>query len=213
MVASGAGGLSVWANGGTLRFYTGAAAQRMVINAGGFFQLNAQGVTALNAQFVLGYDASIVANGINLQNVSASLAGFMGFFNSAGASAGGITQTGAATVAFVTSSDARLKRDLGPAIDVSALRGVAVHDFLWHGDDTLDRGVFAQEAIALFPRAVVPGTDETTQSGELTQPWMTDYSKFVPDLIVGWQQHDHALAQLSILMADLRTKLRGAYDA
>lgn len=212
LVGSGAGGLSVWANGGNLRLYTGAAVQRLIINAGGFLAYNV-GLT-LNAQASIGFDGTITAAGLAIQNFNAGNTGaFHWFVNSAGGVAGNIAQTAALTVAYNTTSDARLKRDLGPAIDVSALRGVAVHDFLWHGDDTLDRGVFAQEAIAFFPRAVVAGTDETTDAGDLKAPWMTDYSKFVPDLIVGWQQHDHALAQLSILMADLRTKLRGAYDA
>jgi hypothetical protein len=30
---------------------------------------------------------------------------------------------------------------------------------------------------------------------------MTDYSKFVPDLIVGWQQHDAALTALRARLA------------
>jgi hypothetical protein len=30
---------------------------------------------------------------------------------------------------------------------------------------------------------------------------MTDYSKFVPDLIVGWQQHDDEIAALRARLA------------
>jgi hypothetical protein len=56
---------------------------------------------------------------------------------------------------------------------------------------------------------VLAGTDETTDPGVLVRPWMTDYSKFVSDLIVGWQQHD---AELADLRAQLAT-LKGSPDA
>jgi hypothetical protein len=33
---------------------------------------------------------------------------------------------------------------------------------------------------------------------------MTDYSKFVPDLIVGWQHHDAALDEIRAQLATLK---------
>jgi hypothetical protein len=33
---------------------------------------------------------------------------------------------------------------------------------------------------------------------------MTDYSKFVPDLIVGWQQHDAEIAELRAMFATVK---------
>jgi hypothetical protein len=112
-------------------------------------------------------------------------------------------------VAYTTTSDARLKDDAGRAADLSALRAVVVHDFAWKADGRADRGVFAQDAHAVFPRAVTVGTDDTTADGTLTRPWMTDYSKFVPDLIVGWQHHDADLAELRALLVTLK----GSADA
>jgi hypothetical protein len=126
------------------------------------------------------------------------------FYNSANAVAGSISQTGATTVVYATTSDARLKDDAGRATDVAALRAVVVHEFTWRADGVRDRGVFAQEAHALYPRAIAPGTDATTTDGSLAHPWMTDYSKFVPDLIVGWQQHDAELAELRALLATVK---------
>jgi hypothetical protein len=126
--------------------------------------------------------------------------GLLWFINSAGAGIGTIAQTNATTVAYNTTSDARLKDDAGRAVDLTALRAVVVHDFAWKADGRSDRGVFAQDAHAVYPRAVTVGTDETTASGALARPWMTDYSKFVPDLIVGWQQHDAELAELRALL-------------
>ena len=75
-------------------------------------------------------------------------------------------------------------------------------------DDThaRDRGLFAQEVIQVTTRGVTPGTDERNDAGHLVQPWSLDYSKYVPDLIVGWQQHD---AQLAMLTERLDALTRG----
>jgi hypothetical protein len=142
---------------------------------------------------------------VAIQNSNPGNAGaFLFLANSGAAEAGSITHTGATTVSFNTTSDARLKDDAGPAADLSALRAVVVHDFTWKADGVRDRGIFAQDAHALYPRAISPGTDETTDTGELARPWMTDYSKFVPDLIVGWQQHAAALEALRAELATLK---------
>jgi hypothetical protein len=136
---------------------------------------------------------------------------FIGFMNQAGAAQGSITAlSGATSVAYNTTSDRRLKDDAGRATDLSALRRVVVHDFAWKADGGRDRGVFAQDAHALYPRAVTPGTDETTKTGDLVHPWMTDYSKFVPDLIVGWQQHDALLEELLTALRHPEGALKGS---
>jgi hypothetical protein len=124
-------------------------------------------------------------------------------FNNTNAYIGGIQHSGAG-VAYNATSDARLKDDAGRATDVRALRALVVHDFAWKADGRPDRGVFAQEAHAVFPRAVTAGTDARTETGQLARPWMTDYSKFVADLIVGWQQHDAEIADLRAALAALK---------
>jgi hypothetical protein len=174
-----------------------------------FFQVQATGTLLINMNAALGngriniaVDQTANGNAINIQNTNAANGlGYLAFYNSAGAVAGYILQTAAATVSYVTSSDARLKDDLGRADDLTALRAVVVHDFTWIADGVHDRGVFAQDAVAVFPRAVAAGTDERTADGTLARPWMTDYSKFVPDLIVGWQQHDAEIAALRAALA------------
>jgi hypothetical protein len=172
-----------------------------------FFQVQLAGTVLINTNTPVSTglvsvvcDQSVNPNAINIQNPNAGN-GYIAFYNSAAGVAGYILQTGAATVSYVTSSDARLKHDHGRAADLSALRAVVVHDFTWRADGVYDRGVFAQEAHALYPRAVSVGTDETTEGGDLARPWMTDYSKFVPDLIVGWQQHDDEIAALRARLA------------
>jgi hypothetical protein len=178
--------------------------------------------SVVNGSFLVGTGAGVsnsvlgltidgaLNTGMGVQNTNPSNGAFyLAFYNSAVTLAGYINQTGATTVAYTTTSDARLKDDAGRATDLAALRALIVHDFTWKADGGRDRGIFAQDAHALYPRAVMAGTDETTEAGALARPWMTDYSKFVPDLIVGWQQHE---LDLAALRAELVT-LKGSHDA
>jgi hypothetical protein len=156
----------------------------------------------VNSQLFLSVDSTARSYGLAVysSNAANNLV-YVQFLSSGLAATGAITQTGAGSVTYGTTSDIRLKTDYGPATDLTALRGVVIHDFAWTADDRHDRGVFAQDAAAVFPRAIVAGSDETTGGGSLAHPWMTDYSKFVPDLIVGWQQHDAAIAEIRAALA------------
>ena len=104
------------------------------------------------------------------------------------------------TTSYNTTSDARLKMNPVFVTDLAGLRGTAVYDFDWRAGGK-GRGVFAQEAYAVMPQAVSVGGDDPK-----TNPWSVDYSKYVPDLIVGWQQHDATISQLAARIAALETK-------
>jgi hypothetical protein len=208
--STGSGGLNFATTdaAGVQRFFT-SSAERLRIAATGEVLINSV-TNPLNAAVFLSVDHAAHPYGVAIMNTHTGNAlPYLQFINSAQGSAGNISQTGVSSVAFNTSSDARLKTDYGRATDLTALRGVVIHDFAWTADDRHDRGVFAQEAAAVFPRAVSVGTDETTDAGALARPWMTDYSKFVPDLIVGWQHHDADLAELRALLVTLK----GSADA
>ena len=207
LMTQGAGGLTMGPfDSAPLRLVTNGT-ERLRIAATGDLLLGAATFPPSPVVFGLTSDATVKVP-IGIQNFGASGA-LVGFFNNAGTLIGQISHATATTVAYVTTSDARLKDDAGRATDVAALRAVVVHDFAWKADGRTDRGVFAQDAHAVFPRAIAVGTDETTNTGELARPWMTDYSKFVPDLIVGWQQHDADLAEIRALL----TTLKGFSDA
>jgi hypothetical protein len=206
LVAAGSGGLSFWTAHatGAQRFYTGAGSlERVRITAAGELLVNTPSNPSLGQVAIVTDGAAHY--GLVVQNTNpANSINYLLFLNSAGATAGNIAQSGATGVNYGTTSDQRLKTDDGRATDVSALRAVVVHDFTWQADGIRDRGLFAQEAIDLFPRAVLAGTDERTESGHLARPWMTDYSRIVPDLIVGWQHHDAAIAALRAALATLK---------
>jgi hypothetical protein len=199
--SSGTAGLMLAAMVGPLVCYAGGT-ERVRIADTGELLVNTTAV-GIGAQVIVLADLTL-RRGMAVQNINGTNTGaFLYLINSSAGVAGTISHTGATTVAYNTTSDARLKDDAGPATDLAALRAVVVHDFTWTGEGRRDRGVFAQEAAQVFPRAITAGTDARTAEGHLAAPWMTDYSKFVPDLLVGWQQHDAAIADLRAAVAAL----------
>lgn len=130
---------------------------------------------------------------------------FLQQFQFQGSGVGSITFTGGGTgVAFNTASDRRLKIDLGIATGTTVLARLKVHNFDWAMTGSRDLGVFAQEAYKVKPMAVKVGGADPKKN-----PWQVDYSKFVPDLIVGWQNHESRLAALERKVAndDMRQRL------
>jgi len=129
---------------------------------------------------------------------------YISFVNSAGTNIASIQHNASTTVNYATSSDARLKTDLGVATSTDVIDNTVIHDFEWKEDGRVDRGVFAQEANGVKPSAISIGTDELTESGELLKPWGVDYSKYVPDLIVYCQQLKQQVEQLKADVAALK---------
>jgi hypothetical protein len=123
-----------------------------------------------------GYNASLISKS-STGNVYA-----MVFYNPNGV-VGAIQTTGTNTN-YSTTSDARLKNDLGISIDTSVIDNTVIHDFTWKADGTKSKGVFAQEAEKIKPDAVNAGTEELDAKGNPLKPYGVDYSKYVPDLIV-----------------------------
>jgi len=204
---SGAGGLILNSTLNALRLMT-ANTDRLRILASGEVCINCAAPITAISQCSVAVDNTTHFVSYAAQNLSTiQNTYFFVAYNNAAAIVGSIQQTGATTLVYNTSSDQRLKDDAGRATDLSALRAVVIHDFTWKADGIRDRGVFAQEAHAHFPRAVSKGTDDLTDSGDLKHPWQTDYSKFVADLIVGWQQHDGDVSGLWQAVHDLRADL------
>ena len=109
---------------------------------------------------------------------------------------GNILSATSGSVAYNTTSDKRLKKDLGIVKTTDVLSGLVIHDFEWLTDRVKARGVFAQEAFEVCPEAITVGNYELTETGHIKQPWMTDYSRFISDLIVGWQEHEAKIKAL-----------------
>ena len=202
--ATAAGGLSIAAThaSGAIRFYSGGSTLRGQFSAAGNLLIN----TTLDSAQLMVSSPGTTKDTVGLINsTNAYTSYFVNFYNYLNVSAGSIQNTSASVVAYTSVSDQRIKRDLGLASDLSGLRALRVHDFEWTTDGILDRNVFAQEAYAAYPgRAVSPGRlpngDFDTDPDVITKAWTVEKAGYVPDLIVGWQQHD---ARLAVLEAKL----------
>ena len=102
-------------------------------------------------------------------------------FNNPNGAVGSIS-TGGTVTSFNIASDKRLKNDLGVVTKTNVIDETIIHDFSWIADETVSRGVFAQEAYETLPSAVTKGIDN--EDGTIKMPWSVDYSKYIPDLIV-----------------------------
>lgn len=141
------------------------------------------------------------AAAIDVNNTTSDTNAIYQTFDINGVLIGSISRVGATSaVAYNTTSDRRLKNDLGITTDLSGLRALRIHDFTWKADGSRDRGVFAQEAYGAIGRGISVGGDEN-------HPWQVDYSKFVPDLVAGWQQHDAQVLALEARIAALEAKI------
>ncbi len=196
----------MWSPGAdVIAFSTGGAERMRMFASGGvdilgttdptagFFAVGAGVGNAVDSFWVAPGSTSILA-GFGSSTTGSSQR--IQFTNSNGV-VGSIVTNGSGT-AFNTTSDQRLKDDLGVATS-TRLGDLIIHDFTWKVDGSAGRGVFAQEAAKVYPDAVFVGDSRTKVEGNKTtlkNPWAVDYSKFIPDLIVGWQGHDHRIEDL-----------------
>lgn len=140
-----------------------------------------------------------VSNQLYTSVGNTSSSSIMHRFINANGLVGSITTSGSGT-SFDTSSDKDLKIDDGIAQSTEVLEQTVIHNFRWKADNQQDIGVFAQDAYLVKPKAVRVGSDEVDENGRKVVPWAVDYSKYVPDLIVGWQKHE---AKLKILLEEI----------
>jgi hypothetical protein len=106
---------------------------------------------------------------------------------------GRIVSNAGSGVAYLTTSDQRLKTDKGTyKTGLSTLSKIKIHNYDWKINGTADVGVFAQELYKVYPRAVAPG-----DAGEsIEKTWQVDYSKLVPVLISAIQELKEKVATL-----------------
>jgi hypothetical protein len=111
-------------------------------------------------------------------------------------------------ILYATTSDQRLKTDLGLVTETSVIDNLLIHDYTWKESGISGRGVFAQEAYEILPNAVGKGKD--AEDGSIKTPWGVDYSKFIPDLIVHSQQLKKQVQEQQTLIQSLKARLDAA---
>lgn len=116
------------------------------------------------------------------------------------AAQGGIVRNGAAAVAYITTSDERLKDRIEPTrVGVEALMGLQVHDFEFRAEPGRRmQGLVAQELYRVYPEAVFVGGDDPEM-----EPWGIDYGRTTPLLMRALQQQQEEIVALKARVAAL----------
>ena len=127
------------------------------------------------------------------------------YFNSSNAVAGGIAHNAAGTVAFNTSSDARLKENIVNAPSVlDKVLAAQVRSFDWKEDKHhVEYGFIAQELYNHLPEAVGKGDDADELVG-FKGTWQVEYGRLTPMLIKAIQEQQAIITQLQADVAALK---------
>ena len=184
---------------------TDFATAKMTLDASGNLLV---GTTTANGRVAVDADLAVY-NGMAVKNTGTTYSAssfFFRFINSSGVTAGSIQHTAVTTTNYSTTSDSRLKESKGISTDTSVIDNTIVRDFVWKADGSTDRGVFAQEAQSVKPRAISAGSDDLTEDGNIKTPWSVDYSKYVPDLIVYCQQLKKQVVELTARVQTLEAR-------
>lgn len=138
----------------------------------------------------VGYPGGTTAYGIVLRPAVDTTTAIE-FCTAADAVIGSISQSTTA-VSYNTTSDIRLKNDLGIK-NTYVVDKIKIHDFEWKTSGGKASGVFAQELYELIPDAVHKGIDK---DDTIVKPWSVDYSKLIPEMIVYIQSLEKRIIQL-----------------
>jgi hypothetical protein len=153
--------------------------------------------------------------GLALKNSSATATGvFAGFYNSGGTLQGYINQTNSTTVAYITSSDYRLKENIAPM--TGALNTVAQLKpctYTWKENGSAGQGFIAHELAKICPDAVSGEkdavetyTDEEGNEQTRIKPQGIDTSFLVATLTAAIQEQQTIINDLKARIETLEAK-------
>ncbi len=136
----------------------------------------------------------MILNGNTNQNWSAGWHEFMMFQNQ-GNTIGQITAPNGSSVAYNTTSDYRLKKDLKPFKGLALINRLKTYDFAWKIDDSRMYGFMAHELQSVLPYIVTGQKDAVDSNGKII-PQTVDYSKLTPILVKAIQEQDETINNL-----------------
>jgi len=181
-----------------------AEASRMAIDTSGNVLINT--TSGFNAgKMCLQFDGN--GNiGFAIRNSVATNQVIMGFYNSSNTAIGSIQQNTFTSVAFITSSDYRLKENIVPmtgALDkVALLKPVT---YKWKIDGSNGQGFIAHELQEIVPEAVAGEKDAVDEDGNI-KPQGIDTSFLVATLTAAIQEQQAIINDLKARVETLEAK-------
>lgn len=140
---------------------------------------------ATNARGAFTFDQS-GQTGLAVMNRNATATGRMiDFCRDGGSTTGWIQQVSNTTIAYNTTSDARLKENFDRPITNTGeiFDRLRPCTFDWKEGSKDNHGFIAQELVKVYPAAVTVGDDTVGGDGRLLHPWGYDAAKLVPVLV------------------------------
>jgi predicted heme/steroid binding protein len=204
--ATGYGSWAIWKSGGNdLGFYYGVDSDTP--SAGYNMKLQYNGTTEFQNRVLIGMssavsfrsDSQLQVNNCTILRSNDGYNGnpsaviysgndqsgtmFVEFTSSGFSRIGSITRTGGSSIAYNTTSDIRLKKNINNALSsINKINSIQVRSFDWVSDNVhQDFGFIAQELINVAPEAVTKGIKEE-------DVWQIDNSKLVPVLVKAIQE-------------------------
>ena len=117
-------------------------------------------------------------------------------FSDGNTNCGSITAASATSVAYNTTSDERLKKNIVDASSqLDVIKNIKVREFDWKTSNKHDIGMIAQELYKVIPNVVTEGSDEHEMN------WGVDYGKLTPYLV-------KAVQELSATIDELKTEIQ-----
>ena len=128
---------------------------------------------------------------------------YVAFYNSTNGVAGQIQHTAVTTVAYVTSSDERLKENIVDAPSaLNKIINITVRSYDWKADKShVDYGFIAQELEKIYSEPVSSGKDDVNQN-----PWSVEYGRLTPILVKAIQEQQVMIEELKTKVAALEAK-------
>jgi len=126
------------------------------------------------------------------------------YFFDSGGTTGNIRGASGTTIAFNTSSDGRLKKDVESFPNgLATVLAMKPRKYRWKEDDHEDRGFIAQELATVYPFAV-SGDEEGDPK---INPMSIDYGKLTPVLVAALQEQQKQIEALRVEISELKNKL------
>ena len=112
-------------------------------------------------------------------------------FSDGNTNCGSISAASGTSVAFNTTSDERLKKNIVDASSqLNVIKNIKVREFDWKNNNHHDVGMIAQELNTVIPNVVIEGSDEHEMN------WGVDYGKLTPYLIKAVQEQQTIIEDL-----------------